>query len=71
MGTGITDRTVDQHVFNLRRKIEPDPLAPHDVFLCRKALQQVETNSRLQRAVGSVPTPQAAKLKRQFLFSPA
>ena len=27
-GIAITDRAVDQHVFNLRRKIEPDPAEP-------------------------------------------
>jgi len=27
-GVAVTDRVIDQHVFNLRRKIEPDPAKP-------------------------------------------
>ena len=27
-GVAITDRAVDTHVFNLRRKIEPEPATP-------------------------------------------
>lgn len=27
-GTAITDRAVDTHVFNLRKKIEPQPSSP-------------------------------------------
>jgi len=34
-GTAITDRAVDTHVFNLRKKIEPDPASPRFLLSVR------------------------------------
>jgi DNA-binding response OmpR family regulator len=34
-GTAITDRAVDTHVFNLRKKIEPDPAMPRFLLSVR------------------------------------
>ena len=34
-GVAITDRAVDTHVFNLRRKIEPDPAEPRIILSVR------------------------------------
>ncbi|MDH4273146.1 MAG: helix-turn-helix domain-containing protein, partial [Candidatus Aminicenantes bacterium] len=34
-GVIVTDRVVDNHVKNLRRKIEPDPAAPRHIVSVR------------------------------------
>jgi DNA-binding response OmpR family regulator len=31
-GTFVTDRAVDTHIWNLRRKVEPDPSAPRHIL---------------------------------------
>ena len=42
-GTAITDRAVDTHVFNLRKKIEVNPAAPRHLLSVRGLGYRFET----------------------------
>jgi DNA-binding response OmpR family regulator len=41
--TGVTSRTVDQHVARLRNKLEPDPAQPRHLITVRKAGYRFQT----------------------------